>query len=478
MKLADVLEGTRPEVFRTTEQGLLQGLESPSELDDAISTFVSDSRQAVEGSLFFALKGERDDGHQYVGDALERGARGAVVERGFTPAAHLPADRILLSTSDPLTALQNLAAVWRRRFDVSVVGITGSLGKTSVKEATAQVLQCLGEDSVLKSRGNCNTEIGLPLELLRLSSRHKFVVLEMGMYQRGDVALLTKIAKPAFGIVTNVQANHLERTGSLARTAQGKAELVHGLPPEGLAVLNGSDPFVRPMSFATRARSSLYGPGPARYDFWADNVRGLGKAGFTVDVRHGSRCIHLTCRTPGSHNAVNILPAIAIGHHIGIEWGKMVAALSDFHLSGRATFTKGPHGSTLLDDRYNASAPSVIAAIRLLEEEPARHLALLGDMYELGPAEEAEHRAVGRAAAELDGLILIGPRTRWIAEEAQRSGLASDKIVKVRDNDHAIEAAREMLRKGDTMLIKGSRGLRLEEIVKELSMTEGEVASR
>lgn len=377
---------------------------------------------------------------------------------------------------DPLNALQQLARYWRMKHDLSVIGVTGSIGKTTVKEAVCQALQPLGENAVLASAGNLNSEVGLPLELLRLRPDHKAAVLEMGMYQRGEISLLADIANPQVGVVTNVQANHLERTGSLVHTAQAKAELVLALPREGLAVLNGDDPVVRAMAPASAAFTVSFGLS-RRWDFAGTDVRSYGRDGFRVVVKHGSSALTVSCPAPGAHNAINILPAVAIAHHLGVPWTNISEALAGFHVPGRAVFVDGPSGSIILDDRYNASAASVLAALRLLRDESGRHAALLGDMYELGDAEEAEHRMVGRACGGLDFLMLLGPRTRWIEEEAVRAGLPRERIISVHDKERAVAVAKETLRSGDVFLVKGSRGLYLEDVVSALTETTPEGAN-
>jgi UDP-N-acetylmuramoyl-tripeptide--D-alanyl-D-alanine ligase len=441
------------------------GLLSPQELGRQVRSVTDDSRRASHGDIFLAVKGERVDGHDYVADALRQGAQAAVVEEPVP--GPLPANRHLLISSNPVESVQALAAYWREKHDVCVVGVTGSVGKTTVKEAIAQALTPLGPHRVLKSTGNRNTEITLPLELLNLKPDHKFAVLEMGMYQPGDIALLARIARPMVGVVTNVHANHLERTRSIRRTAKGKSELVHALPRDGLAVLNGEDPWVRAMSRASEAAVSLYGC--SGQDFTAAGTRGLGRRGFESWVRHGSRRLRIRCPVPGVHNASNILPAVATAHHLGVPWSEIGEALAELRVDDRTRFLPGPNGSTLLDDRYNASAASTIAALALLKEEPGRHLALLGEMYELGQAEEEEHRAVGRHCGDLDALLLLGPRTRWIEEEARKAGLPDRNITSVTDNERAVERTRQMLSPGDVMLIKGSRGLELEDVVSALS---------
>jgi UDP-N-acetylmuramoyl-tripeptide--D-alanyl-D-alanine ligase len=466
MTVADIVKGTKADLWRTTLNGLRQGVTVPLELHSAVGPIVSDSRHVTPGAVFFALPGTTTHGHQFVTDAFRSGASGVVVT-DLSAVVAPPPDRYVYLVPDSLRALHDLARYWRQQHQVTVVGVTGSIGKTSVKEAIAAALCPLGSERVLKNTGNLNTEVGLPLELLRLTDQHRIAVLEMGMYQRGDIALLAAIARPAIGVVTTVLPVHLERLGSLERIAQTKAELVHALPEEGLAILNGDNEWTRAMAHASAAPVYLFGR-ERRYDFWAGDIVGHGLQGFTATYHHGGHSLRITCPTPGEHNVMTLLPAIAVAHRLGVPWEAIGEALASFRLQERLTVLPGPNGSMILDDRYNAMATSVSAALAVLKQIPGRHFALLGDMYELGSEEEAQHRAVGRAAATLDGLILLGERTHWIAEEAQAHGLAPQRIVQVADVEQAIAVARELLRAGDTMLVKGSRGLRMERIVDAL----------
>jgi UDP-N-acetylmuramoyl-tripeptide--D-alanyl-D-alanine ligase len=485
MNLADVLRGTESDVYRTTPIGLSKGITAPADFGAEFTGTTIDSRQAAAGSLFIALPGEHTDGHDFVASAFASQALGAVVKPDFVQdrAGNLPPNRFLFVADDPLKALQSLAHYWRKIHDAEIVCVTGSVGKTSVKEAVAHLLEPLGYGSVLKSRGNYNSEIGLPLELLNLKASHKVAVLEVGMYQVGDVGFLARLAKPSIGVVTNVQSNHLERTGSIERTAQGKAQLVHGLPRDGLAVLNGMDVFTRAMSTATPARSITYGCTSAGttagatpsfvFDFVADKVTGHGHQGFSVCIRHGSHRLEVSCPTPGKHNALNLLPGVAIAHRLGLTWDEIGEAIQSFVLTGRAQFSAGPQGSLVLDDSYNASPSSVVAALELLLEEPGRHVAVLGDMLELGTDEEPGHRLAGQAAAALDLLVAVGPRARWIANEARRAGLHSTRIHEVDDNQTAMSLALEAAEPQTTILVKGSRLMHLEEIAEGLRTAAG-----
>jgi len=439
---------------------------------------VIDSRQAVNGSLFVALPGERQDGHDYVVDAFHRGATAALVAHpvaghdltwpvaGALPV-EAPAGPVCLQVADSLAALQQVAAAWRQRLGaLRVVGVTGSLGKTSTKDAIATVLA--QRYCVLKNEGNLNNEIGLPLTLLRLTSEHEIAVLEMGMYARGEIARLVEMARPSVGVVTNVGPVHLERLGTIENIAAAKAELPQGLPADGVAVLNGDDQRVSAMAGLTPARKVIrYGLGPQN-DLWADEVESRGLAGTKMRLYYQgeSRVLHLV--SPGRHNVYVALAAAAVGLAEGLSWDEIIQGLSAQGAVGRLRIRRGAGGSTLLDDAYNASPASMLADLDLLAEVDARRLAILGDMLELGEVEEGGHREVGRRAGEvLSVLVTVGRRARWIAEEALRRNPAL--VVRTyEDRNGVADWVRSQLQAGDCLLIKGSRGMALEEVVAAL----------
>ncbi|HSK94014.1 MAG TPA: UDP-N-acetylmuramoyl-tripeptide--D-alanyl-D-alanine ligase, partial [Candidatus Angelobacter sp.] len=395
-----------------------------------------DSRRVTPGSLYVALQGERVDGHDYVVEALRAGAAGALVSR----PTQLPRgiDAAVIRVADPLVALQDLAAWWRDRHAVRVVGITGSTGKTIAKEITADVVS--RAFVTLRNEGNLNSETGLPMTLLRLEPAHEVAVLEMSMYTVGEIARLAEIARPEIGIVLAVHPTHLERAGSLERIAQAKSELPAALPSDGLAILNADDPRVAAMRSVTRARVLTFGLGPDA-DVRAEEVTSLGLAGaeFTLVGPWGTRRVRSA--SPGRHLVPHALAAAAAADHLGVPMPDIEAALA---AGSRAEHRMAPvesaSGATLVDDTYNASPVSVLAAIGFLAETPLadgrRRLAVLGDMLELGPQEEELHRAVGtQAGRAVDGLVAVGERGRWIAEAARAAGL--DRVSWAADADEA-----------------------------------------
>jgi UDP-N-acetylmuramoyl-tripeptide--D-alanyl-D-alanine ligase len=430
---------------------------------------VVDSRRAHPGCLFVALPGERDDGHRFVADAIERGAVAALVERDVT----LPpgTEAAVVRVADSLRAFQDLAAWWRDRFAVRVVGITGSTGKTLAKEVAADVLARTLD--VLRNEGNLNSETGLPMTLLRLEPTHQVAVLEMGMYTVGEITRLVEISRPEVGVVLAVHPTHLERAGSLERIAQAKSELPRGLPAEGLAVLNADDPRVAAMATVTPATVRTFGLGEHAEVRATDLVsEGLAGVGFTLVTPWGTR--RLRSGSPGRHLVLHALAAVAVAEHFAVPLVEVAAALEAGSAAPhRMAVAELPGGATLVDDSYNASPVSVAAALAFLAETPVgsgRRLAVLGDMLELGPDERAHHERIGaQAAMVLDGLVAVGERGRWIADAARAAGLST--VATAGDAAEAREVVDRVLdpRSGDILLVKASRGLALDELVAALT---------
>lgn len=442
--------------------GRLQG---PTSVDSVIGASV-DSRTVTHGSIFVAMPGERTDGHRFVVDALRAGAAAALVDR----PVDLPSDvdAAIVHVRDPLDALQELAAWWRARHAVRVVGITGSTGKTIAKEMTADVLSRTLR--TLRNEGNLNSETGLPMTLLRLEPEHEAAALEMSMYTLGEIARLAELARPEVGIVLAVHPTHLERAGSLERIARAKGELPEALPADGLAILNADDPWVAAMRDRTRAPVRTFGLGPLA-EVRADEIVSHGLAGteFTLTAPWGRR--RVTSGTPGRHLVPHALAAAAAAERLGVPLDEVAAALAaGSRAPHRMAILEGAGGATLVDDTYNASPVSVGGALDFLAETPVpaggRRIAVLGDMLELGPDEERLHREIGdRAARAADAIVAVGPRGRWIAEAARSAGAG-----RVLEADDAEEAAVVLDRDvgpgaADVVLLKASRGVALDRTV-------------
>ena len=426
---------------------------------------VIDSRTAAPGDLFVALAGEHHDGHQFIAEALRRGATG-VLAREWPRDVPEEARKVvtLVQVENPLAALQALATARRTRLGLKVIGVTGSVGKTSTKEAIAGVL---GQRfRVLKSTGNLNTEVGVPLALLDLTEEHQRAVLELAMYDLGEIAALCRIAQPSIGVVTNIGPTHLERLGSMERITDAKAELVESLPPGGTAILNADDPRVAGLGRRTSARCVTYGTSP-HADCRAEDIASHGLQGISFRLTWGNDQRRVTAPLLGRHNVYTALAAASVGLVEGLSLEEVAAGLETLDGANRIQLRRTTQGATVLDDTYNASPASMKAALELLAEIPGRRIAVLGDMLELGSYEEAGHREVGRlAAAAVDHLYTIGPRAALIAAAAREHGLAS--ACHLPSKEEAIRALHPQLKEGVVVLVKGSRGMALEELVQQL----------
>lgn len=442
---------TAAEILTVTGGRLLSGSAAAP-----VVGFAYDSRQAGPGDCFVAMVGERVDGHQYAQGAAERGA--SVVLCGRPVEA--PGATVIL-VDDPLQALGQLGRAFRQRFSLPVVGVTGSVGKTTTKEMVAAALS--GRYKPYRSAGNFNSEVGLPITLMELAAEHEVAVLEMGMRALGEIAYLCSIAQPSVGVVTNVGTSHLELLGTQANIARAKGELVRSLPADGAAVLNWDDPLVRAMAAETAASVWYYGlePGPEHYVTAIDMER-EGEVGqrFTLVTPVGEIEVHLGA--PGRHLVLNACAAAAVGLHLGMSLPEIASGLGTYQPSGARMRILASGGIRILDDTYNAAPVSVIAALQTGRDlaGSGRLIACLGDMYELGPSAVAGHRQVGEAAARLaEHVVAVGEMAAEIA------AAAGPKAHYFPTKEQAIDHLRGLLQPGDTLLVKGSRGMRMEEIV-------------
>ena len=451
-----------------------------------ITEAVIDSRQTIPGSLFVAIPGEKTDGHDFVGEAFKRGAYFALIQRDVDASfrtldlrAVSSADSFLgIDSTTPLclrvdstvAALQQIARFWRRKLDLRVIGITGSVGKSTTKEMAAEVLST--RYRTLKNPGNLNNEIGLPLTMTRLGSGHQRAVMEMGFYVPGEIAFLCDIALPQVGVVTNIGTVHAERAGSQEAIAHGKAELVQALPPapEGVAILNFDDPWVRKMEEKTKARVFFYGLSPES-NLWADRVEGLGLDGIRFRMHYQGETLHVKIPLIGRHSVHTALRAAAVGLAEGMNWQEILEGLSQGHTQLRLVAVRSQGGALLLDDTYNASPESMLAALSLLDELDGRKVAVLGDMLELGPYERGGHEMVGlRAGQVADVLLTLGERAHIIAEAARRGNGKKKAIFEFDALEPLLEWLKANLTPKDVVLIKGSHGLRMDRITSALEL--------
>lgn len=466
-----------------------------------------DSRDIHRGDLFVALAGQNTDGHAYIATALGNGAQALIVEERGREAAHgagaavvdctrgrwalhatladayQPGVPIAYVVDDSVHAIQLAGAfqrVHRTHPTLRVIGVTGSVGKTSTKELTASVLR--QRYTTHASPGNLNSEQGLPLALMGLDATHQRAVLEMGMYGLGEIERLCRLARPEIGIVTNVGPVHLSRLGTMEHIAQAKSELVQALPGAaqgGVAILNWDDPRVRAMAEVTAARIFKFGLTPEA-DLWADEIEGMGMEGIRFRFHYRApgkskvESLHLKAPLLGRHSVHTALCAAATGLVDGLDWDEIIAGVQTVAGQLRLVAVRGIHGSTLIDDTYNASPASTVAALNLLADiSPApggRRVAVLGDMRELGSHETEGHQLVGRrAAALLDVLVTVGPLGASIGEEAREAGFPPANLHILPGHGDAIDLLRRIIHADDLVLVKGSRAVGMDLIVSELA---------
>lgn len=419
----------------------------------------TDSRVLKPGDFFLALSGENFDGHCFLEQAVRVGAAGAIVSKPVS----LPAGFVLLQVNDTLEALQQIAARYRASLAIQIVGVTGSNGKTSTKDLTAAVLD--QKFSVLKTEGNFNNHVGLPLTLLRADKSHQVGVIELGMNHPGEIAPLARIAAPTIGIITNIGVAHIEHMGSRDAIALEKGMLAEALPAEGFLVQCVSDDYA--MAIAKRSKATAVLAGFDAGDIQASGLR-EGLEGTCFTVRANGESAEAFLPVPGRHMVQNALLAVATGMALGVSLEECMAALSAAKLTKGRLQQKVIRGIHFVDDSYNANPDSMIAALHTLGRLPVggRRIAVLGRMNELGAHAESGHRRVGQAAAQakMDLVIGVGDGAKWITEEASQAGAA---VEHVESTEGAVALLRSQVKAGDIVLIKGSRSVRMEKVIEE-----------
>jgi UDP-N-acetylmuramoyl-tripeptide--D-alanyl-D-alanine ligase len=431
---------------------------------EVVTSIVVDSREASAGALFVALPGERVDGHQFAAAAREKGASGALVRRGWQGTG--PA----IEVDDPATALLELGRTERENLRATVVGITGSTGKTLTKDLTAAVLS--ERYAVVASQASFNNEVGLPLTILSATEATEALVCEMGSRGPGHIRLLCEVARPHVGVVTNVGVAHMELFGSTDVLRDAKAELPEALPVDGTAVLNADDDLVRSYAGRTRARTVLFGMSPDAQVRAADVTvsRQTGAASFELITPGGSAQVKLAL--PGEHIVPDALAAAAVGWRLGVDVEKVAHGLTHAVVSTGRMHVIRATGFRVIDDSYNANPTSMAAALKALRwmAGTSRCVAVLGVMAELGPIADEEHERIGELAARLgiDELVVVGREARLLAVGAKREGVEPDRIHMCDDVSQAIERLAQVVQAGDLVLVKASRVARLERVVEAL----------
>ena len=433
---------------------------------NAVITGVStDSRTIRPGDLFIPLIGENFDGHDFIGDAFEKGAAASLTQR---VTVNFPG-KTVIPVNDTLKALQDLAACYRSRFDIPFIGITGSVGKTSTKEMVACAIGA--RYNVLKNEGNLNNEIGVPLTIFRLEDGYEAAVVEMGMSAPGEISALAAIVRPRVGIITNIGISHIEKMGSRSNILKAKLEILDGLQPGGLLVLNGDDVMLSGAQSLLGCRTVTYGLGEG-VDYMAYNIRSYGESGIKFDIMDEGIEYEIHVPAPGIHNVYNALAALAAGRELGVPVRELASGISCYSPGEMRLNIIKTGGFTVINDAYNASPQSVKAALDVLGELVAeRRIAVLGDMLELGEWSSSAHKETGGYAAgkKLDCIVTVGLRALDIAKGAIEAGAAPEKTASFMSNAEALDFLKNALRPGDAILVKGSRGMKMEEIVRSLA---------
>jgi UDP-N-acetylmuramoyl-tripeptide--D-alanyl-D-alanine ligase len=464
------------EIAAPIHGSILQG--SPDTLFSGLST---DSRNMKEGVLFWALHGEKHDGHAFLKEAVSKGAAGVVVQKGRPREIPSGREVVAIEISDTLRGLGDLACWWRHQHNVRVIGITGSAGKTTTKEMTASILGLSG--STLRNKGNFNNLIGLPLSLFLLSEAHQTAILEMGMNRAGEIARLTEIADPDVGLITNVAKAHIEGLGSLQGVAKAKVELLEKMSKRSQAVLNGDDELLMKTAAPLRREIMTFGLAP-RNDVHPNALQNLGREGFSFEIRYAGKLIPLRLRVPGIQNIYNALAASAIAFALKEPAERIAEGLNGFEgMAGRFTVSQLPNGCVLVDDTYNANPHSLKAAmdsLKALVPEGGRIFVGLGDMLELGDETVPAHVEAGQWVTEIGAFyfVALGAHASLMIEGARSKGYPSERSAVAEDHQDMAERIMKGWKRGDLVFLKGSRRVGLEKVADHLKKKALEARER
>ncbi len=434
--------------------------------ETVICDVVTDSRKVTPGSMFVALRGERFDGHNFVNQVTTQGAICSVVDRNFENPENAP----VMVVEDTRTALLMIAKYYRSLFNIPAIAITGSVGKTSTKDMVSQVLA--EHYNVLKTEGNFNNEIGLPLTVFRMGEEHQLAVFEMGMSAFGEISRLTSVAMPETAILTNIGYSHIEHLGSRENILKAKLEVLEGLSPDGTVVLCGDDEYLWNAKEQIPFETMTYGIENTDCDLIAENVE-KSENGTRFQVTVDGETYTAEVGVPGVHHVYNALAAILVGYLYSVPMEEIISGIDKFKPSGMRQDITELSDKVIIKDCYNASPTSMKSGLEVLTvtkpkdaEAECRRVAVLGDMLELGDFAKDAHFDVGKLCSEygVDCLVAIGPNAKYVAEGAIAGGFSSSELYVFYDNTSAIEHISEIVRPNDVILFKGSRGMRLEEV--------------
>lgn len=433
--------------------------------NDKIESIMTDSRKAADNALFIPFKGERADGHEYIGKAFENGACATLTERMVDAVDGKSA--VLVDNTQ--LALGMIAKYYKKKFKVKTVAVTGSVGKTTTKDMLYSVMNM--QYCTLKTEGNYNNEIGLPLTVMKLNRAHEAVVLEMGMSDFGEIHYLADIARPDVAIITNIGMSHIENLGSQEGIFKAKTEICDFFDKNSLLIVNGDDEFLKKTKSFNKFKVVTYGMGED-CDYRAKNVIDMGLDGSEFEVKFYGREYKIKVRVPGIHNVYNALAAIACGVHYNIGPNQIISGIENFVMTDMRMSVINTGSLTLINDCYNASPDSVKAALRVLSNRKERKAAVLGDMLELGDYSEKAHYDLGKEVFDngIELLITAGKNAKLIAKGAKEYGV--ENVVSFDTTDELCNNIKNYIRDGDCVLIKASRGMHFEKITTRLTESD------
>ena len=445
------------DILKSTRGKLISGKRKTVFTD--VST---DSRTIKKGSLFIPLTGPNYDGHKFIETAFSKGAKGVITAKKL---ANIPADKTVIYVKDSLKAFHQIARAYKERYSIPFIGITGSSGKTTTKDMLASILSSTGR--TLKTEENYNNEIGVPKTLLTLNKTHKYAVIEMAMQGPGEIKALAWIVQPDIAVLTNIGSAHLECLKSVENTAKAKSEILEFQKKEDIAILPADDKFFNYLKKKAKGRIVSFGI-DSQADVSAKNIRFHADSS-SFDIETKSFKLSIDLPLPGKHNIYDALAAAAAAFAANIKPAQIKKGLENFKLSSKRLNIIHFKGFKIIDDTYNANPDSMAASLSVLENHPSRRIAVLGDMLELGAIARKSHENIGKLAANLniEALIAVGNLSKYAAKSAKTSGLKN--IYSVRSNKEALKILKRMIKPGDTLLIKGSRGMRMENIVAGLT---------
>ena len=443
--------------------------------DNEILNISTDSRTIRNGELFIPIKGERFDGHNYIEHALLSGAAGTITQRDIADIARSDngtafVNKTIIKVDDTIRALKKLASHYRQKFKIPFIGITGSVGKTSTKDMIFCIL--MQEYNILKTGGNFNNEIGVPITIFNLESYHEAAVLEMGMSNIGEISSLTSIVRPKIAVITNIGMSHIEKLGSRQNILKAKMEILEGVPKDGMIVLNGDDNLLYGLKGFLDKHTVYYGMDEG-LDYQAYNILNAGESGVYFDINIKDREYKVHVPLPGVHNIYNALAAVAVGIEMGVSADRIIEGIKLFTPDKMRLNIISYNGIKIINDTYNASPQSMDAALRVLKDvnSSGRRIAVLGDMLELGEWAYNAHFNLGKfaVASGIDYIITVGQNGKNIAQGALAAGAQHGKVKIFSSNYAAIEFLKGFITDEDVILVKGSRGMKMEEIVQNLT---------